>query len=65
MENQLRLDIAFIPHLGIANSVDAFKCKRLADEINAKNPEIFGTIKKLDITSFDSAGVKTIKEIFL
>ena len=64
LENELRLDIAFIPHLGIANSIDAFKCKRLSDEINANNPEMFGTINKLDIISFDSDGIKTLKEIF-
>ncbi len=65
LEKELRLDIAFIPHLGIANSIDARKCKKLADEINAKNPEIFGTINKLDIISFDSNGIKPLKEIIL
>lgn len=65
LENQLRLDIAFIPHLGIANSIDPFKCKKLADEINAKSPEIFGAINKLDITLYDSEGIKTLQEIFL
>jgi hypothetical protein len=65
LEKELRLDIAFIPHLGIANSVDAGKCKKLAGEINAKNPEILGAISKLDVISFDERGINTLKEIKL
>jgi len=65
LEKELRLDIAFIPHLGIANSLDAGKCKKLADNINAKNPEIFGAINKLDIVSFDNKGIQTLKRIIL
>ena len=65
LEKELRLDIPFIPHLGIANNLNAKKCKNLAEEINSKNPEIFGAINKLDIVDYESNKVKTIKEIFL
>jgi 2'-5' RNA ligase len=65
LEKERRLDITFIPHLGIANSLDAKKCKSLADGINVKNPEIFGAINRLDIVSFDNNGIKTLKEIIL
>ncbi|MCX6169842.1 MAG: 2'-5' RNA ligase family protein [Ignavibacteriales bacterium] len=65
LEKELRLDIAFIPHIGIANNVDAGKCKKLADEINATNPEIFGSINKLHVISFDNSRIKTLKEIIL
>ena len=65
LEKDLRLDIAFIPHLGIANSIDAKKGKRLADEINSKNPEIFGSINKLDVVTYEKSGVKALKEIIL
>lgn len=65
LEEELRLDIPFIPHLGIANSIDAKKCKILADEINNKNIEIVGAISKLDIVSYENNKVTTLKEIFL
>ena len=65
LKQELRLDIAFTPHIGIANSLDAGKCKKLADNINAKNPEIFGAINKLDVVSFDNKGIQTIKSIIL
>lgn len=63
--NELRLDIAFIPHIGIAGYTDPLKCKKIADEINADNLEIFGSIYKLDVVSYDNNGIKTLKEIFL
>lgn len=65
LEKELRLDIPFIPHLGIANNKDPRRCKTLSDEINSKNPEIFGAINKLDVVSFSNDKIETIKEIFL
>ena len=65
LEKELRLDIPFIPHLGIANNMDPMKCKIIADEINANNPEIFGAINKLDVIDYNSEKVTTIKEIIL
>lgn len=63
--NELRLDIPFIPHIGIGNSKDAGICKKLADELNSRDIEIFGAVNKLNIVSFDNAKVTTIKEIIL
>jgi 2'-5' RNA ligase len=65
LEPQLRLDIPFIPHMTIANNLDAVKCKKLADEINSKNIEIVGAVNKLDIVVYDKVSSKTIKEIYL
>lgn len=65
LEKELRLDIPFIPHVGIANSGDAKISKLLADEINSENIEIVGAIGKLDIVSYKDNKVTTLKEIFL
>jgi hypothetical protein len=65
LEKELRLDIPFIPHLGIANDKDPMRCKTLSDEINSKNPEIFGAISKLDVVSYSNNKIETIKEIIL
>lgn len=65
LEKELRLDIPFIPHIGIANSLDAKHCKKIADEINSKNLEIVGEIDKLDIVQYENDKVITIKKIYL
>lgn len=65
LEKELRLDIPFIPHLGIANSLDPLKCKKLADEINSKNIEIVGAISKLSIVSYEEDKIDLLKEVYL
>lgn len=65
LEKELRLDIPFIPHLGIANSLDPLKCKKLADEINSKNIEIVGAISKLSIVSYEDDKIDMLKEVYL
>lgn len=65
LEKEFRLDIPFIPHLGIANNPDAHTCKLLADELNKKEMEIVGSVSKLDIVSYIENKVTTVKEIYL
>jgi len=65
LEKELRLDIPFIPHLGIANSLDPLKCKDLSDKLNSKNIEIVGAINKLDIVSYEENVVKSLGSIVL
>ena len=63
LEQELRMDIPFIPHLGIANNPDPYYCKRIADQINKDNPEIVGAVTKLDIVSFENDTITTLKQI--
>lgn len=65
LEKELRLDIPYIPHIGIANSLDPLKCKSLADRINSKNIEIVGAINKIDVISYENNTVKTLTSIVL
>jgi hypothetical protein len=65
LEKEQRLDIPFIPYLGIGNNIDAKKCKLLASEINAKGIEIVGAISKLSVISYTNNQVELIKDIFL
>lgn len=65
LENELRLDIPFIPHLGIANNLDPIKCRDLAEKLNSKGIEIVGKISTLSIVEYDFKSVRTIKEISL
>lgn len=61
----LRLDIQFTPHVGIANSTDQWVCKKLVDDINSRNICITGTVRTLDIASYEDNKVQSIKEIIL
>ena len=60
-----RLDIPFIPHLGIGNDTDPNNCKRLVDELNRKDFCIQGTIDTLDVVEYDGSSVRTIEQIKL
>jgi 2'-5' RNA ligase len=59
------LDIPFIPHIGIANSLDPDHCKQLADQLNSQKFEIQGRIDRLDIISSQGDLVETIESINL
>jgi 2'-5' RNA ligase superfamily len=63
--NKLRLDIPFIPHIGIANSLDPYHCKQLVDRLNSQEFEIRGRIDRLDIISSQGDLVETVESINL
>lgn len=65
LAEHLRLDIPFIPHIGIGNAVDPLACKRLADELNAEGFELRGTIESLDVATYDGSNVTTLERVEL
>lgn len=65
LSNELRLDIDFIPHMGIANSKDKFKIKKLADSWNKKDFSIDGTIDKLTVIEYSNNILTNLTEIKL
>ena len=65
LKGYLRLDIDFIPHIGIGNSDDAAVSKKRVDTLNARNFEIKGAVKMLDILEYSGGTVKTIERIEL
>ena len=65
LASELRLDIPFLPHIGIGNGVNPQVCKTLADNLNKTGFSIKGTIDTLDIASFDGKEMKTIERIQL
>ncbi|MEJ2596165.1 MAG: 2'-5' RNA ligase family protein [bacterium] len=60
-----RLDLDFIPHVGIANSTDPEACKRMVDEVNAMDINIRGTIDRLDIIQYKDRKISTISVLNL
>ena len=61
----LRLDIDFIPHMGIANSKDGFEVKIWADSWNQKEFSIAGTIEKLTIVDYTNNILTDLNEVYL
>lgn len=61
----LRLDIDFIPHIGIANSQDKFEVKKWADNWNQKDFSIKGIVDSLTIVDFTNNILTDLEEIKL
>lgn len=57
LKDELRLDIDFIPHMGVGTSRDQYKCKKMADEWNRRDFQIAGTISRLVIVEFNGKEV--------
>ena len=65
LASELRLDIPFIPHIGIANALEPRTFKELADDLNRQEYRIEGVIEVLDVASYENNRVTTIECIGL
>ena len=65
LKDNLRLDIDFIPHLGVGNSMDKYKCKRMVDEWNERDFEIKGSVSELAIVNYEDNKVERIEVLEL
>jgi hypothetical protein len=65
LEQNLRLDIPFIPHVGIASNIDPRICKSIADDINNTGIEIIGAVSRVSVVSYENNKVSSLKEIYL
>ena len=61
----LRLDIDFIPHIGIGNADDPHIAKRHVDALNARGVQIAGTIDALDILEYDDGRIRPLDRVEL
>lgn len=61
--SELREDIAFIPHIGIATNENEATIRTLADKLNATGINITGSIDNLTIASFDGKLVHDAVEV--
>jgi 2'-5' RNA ligase len=60
---ELRLDIPFIPHIGIANNRDPQVCKTVVDDWNTTHFEMRGKVQQLDVIWYENNQVGTIAQI--
>ena len=65
LASQLRLDIDFIPHIGIASSTDPVKCKGRTDEWNRSDFEISGSITHLTMINYENGIVEKLADFEL
>lgn len=63
LASELRLDIPYLPHIGVGNSTDVMRCKQLADELNREEFELEGQITTLDVARLDQGRVTTLEVI--
>lgn len=65
LASELRLDIPYLPHITVGNSIDPQVCKTLADDLNRQSFAIKGHIETLDVVWYQRNKVKTIEQIEL
>jgi hypothetical protein len=58
-----RMDLDFIPHIGIGNSKEKMDCKKMVDEWNTNDFAISGTVSCLTVVEFKDNSIRNIAEI--
>lgn len=53
LASKLRLDIPYVPHIGIATLKDPAQCKVLADELNSGHLSIGGRVEEISVVEYN------------
>lgn len=61
LADELRLDLPFLPHVGIANAPTPEACKVIVDDLNAEQFEIRGRVETVSVIGYDGETVWTIE----
>jgi hypothetical protein len=61
LASALRLDIPYIPHIGIATVPDAVRVKALCDQLNLKGVNIQGQINAITVSSYDGSKITDLE----
>jgi 2'-5' RNA ligase len=65
LQSELRLNLPFVPHIGVASSPNIDQCKRIVDRINGERIAIHARVEKLSIIGYDGKRVWGITECLL
>ena len=65
MRDALRLDLPFIPHVGIVSTPSLEECKAIVDRLNQERFEIRGRVDTLDVIGYDGTRVWNVKQCAL
>lgn len=61
----LRLDMPFVPHIGIASTPLVAECKEIVDRLNAEQFEIRARVERLAVIGYDGKKTWAIEECVL
>lgn len=64
-ERHHRFDLDFVPHIGVGNSKDKMKCKRMVDKWNRMDFAIKGTISQVTVVDYNNSIVTNLKNFEL
>src|SRR5687768_15056856 len=62
---KLRLDLPYVPHIGIATLKDVGRCKELADELNGKGLCVAGKVDAISIVEYNGRAVTDLRHFRL
>jgi 2'-5' RNA ligase len=62
---KLRLDVPYVPHIGIATLKDAHRCKELADELNGRRLRVDGTVEEVSVVEYNGKIVTDLRHFRL
>ena len=65
LAGELRLDLPFIPHVGIASTRTREECKAIVDHLNEGKFEVRGHVDAIDVIGYDAERVWTIERFTL
>lgn len=65
LQPYLRLDLPYVPHIGIATNPDPRRLKIYADEWNRKGRSIAGRVTKLTLSQYDGKVVRDLEQFEL
>jgi 2'-5' RNA ligase len=65
LASKLRLDIPYVPHVGIATLKDAQRCKELADELNGRRLRVSGKVEEISVVEYDGKVVRDLRHFRL
>jgi len=54
---RLRLDVPYVPHIGVATLKDPHRCKELADELNGQGLSIDGSVEEISVVKYNGQTV--------
>ncbi|MEM9657041.1 MAG: 2'-5' RNA ligase family protein [Planctomycetota bacterium] len=63
LTSELRLDLPFIPHVGVANTTTVEACKSIVDQLNRERFEIQGQVRDLNILSYDGQRIRPVEHL--
>lgn len=65
LEAELRLDLPFVPHIGVASTPDVNECKAIVDRLNRDRFALHARVERLDVIGYDGRKTWSIEECAL